>query len=261
MSWNATHEENTAEAKQNGQSHISTSPSSHPLDHHHSVTGYALPHKYDDKTGKAVAKFDYSAPLLDRLSFPVMAATPLGIRIAQTIGITSAAFVSGEYRSPAYLTSADERRTGATLCISYLYVPSLLLSPNPLVVRQWNKSFDVGKVVHPGIAMISIIAYGYLAYQMKGTLDQHKAELYGICALSSIMIWPWTMVGMMPTNKKLFRKNDEAAAVSGNEDITEVGLPKGESAKELIDRWSTLNLVRGFMPLVGAVLGVWATVS
>ena len=135
------------------------------------------------------------------------------------------------------------------------------MSPNPLVVRQWKKSFDIGKIVHPAIAMLSVAAYGYLAYQMKGTLNQHKAELYGLCALSNLMIMPWTIIVMMPTNKKLFKKYDEAATVTGSEEITEVGLPRGESAKELIDWWSTMNVARGFMPLVGAVLGVWATIN
>ena len=96
---------------------------------------------------------------------------------------------------------------------------------------------------------------------MKGTLDQRKAELYGVCALSNLSIWPWTMVVMMPTNKKLLRKYDEAGKVSNNGEITEVGQAKGESTKELIDWWSTMNFVRGCMPLVGAVLGVWVTVS
>ena len=193
-----------------------------------------------------------------------MALAPTAIRAAQTVGITSAGFVAGEPPNPmghecqGPLTHITP---GGTLCISYLYIPSLLLAPNPLIVRQWKKSFDIGKIAHPAIALVSAIAYGYLAYQMKGTLDQHKAELYGLCVLSDLMIWPWTILVMMSTNKKLFRKHDEAMAVQGSEEVTEVGLPKGESAKELVDWWSTLNVVRGCFPLVAAALGVWATVS
>ncbi|KAL9101876.1 MAG: hypothetical protein Q9163_002921 [Psora crenata] len=173
-----------------------------------------------------------------------MAATPAGIRIAQTVGITSAAFMAGN-----------------TLCISYLHVPSLLLLPHPLVVRQWKKSFDIGKIVQPGIALISMTAYGYLAYKMKGTLNHHKAELYGLCALSNMFIWPWTMIVMMPTNKKLFQKNYEATAISGSGEIAETGLEKGESSKELINWWATMSIVRGVVPLVGAVLGLWITIN
>ena len=46
-----------------------------------------------------------------------------------------------------------------------------------------------------------------------------------------------------------------------SEKATEVGLAKGESAKELIDWWATLNVGRGLFPLVGAVLGLWATLN
>ena len=150
---------------------------------------------------------------------------------------------------------------GGTLCISYMFVPSLLLAPNSLIVRQWKKTFDIGKIAHPAIAIVSIVAYGYLAYEMKGTLNQHKAELYGLCALLDLMIWPWTIIVMMPTNKKLFRKHEEAMAVQENEEITEVGLPKGQSSKELVDWWGTMNVVRACFPLGAAALGVWATVS
>ena len=96
---------------------------------------------------------------------------------------------------------------------------------------------------------------------MKGTLDQHKAELYGLGALSSLLVWPWTIIVMMPTNKKLFKKNEEAAAMKGQEEVSEAGLPKGESAKELIDWWSTMNVARGIMSLAGAALGIWAAIN
>lgn len=66
---------------------------------------------------------------------------------------------------------------------------------------------------------------------------------------------------MMPTNHKLFRKHDEVKGLDVSEKATEVGLPKGESTKELVDRWGMLNLGRGVFPLVGAVLGLWATLE
>ena len=65
---------------------------------------------------------------------------------------------------------------------------------------------------------------------------------------------------MMPTNKKLFQRFGESKAMGENEVKTEVGMPKGESTKELVDWWSTMNFVRGLMPLVAAILGVWVSV-
>ena len=95
---------------------------------------------------------------------------------------------------------------------------------------------------------------------MKGTLDQHKAELYGICVASNLMIWPWTMIVMMPTIKKLFRRFDELEGLSETEEVIDA-YPKGESSKELIDWWSTLNVVRAGFLLFAAGLGAWATVD
>lgn len=105
-----------------------------------------------------------------------------------------------------------------------------------------------------------MFAYGYLAYQMKGTLNQHKAEVYGICALSNLMIWPWTILVLMPTNQKLFGKHEEALKIKATEEVSEEGLPKGETSKELIQKWSTLNIVRGCFPLVAAAMGTWVTI-
>jgi len=155
--------------------------------------------------------------------------------------------------------SADPSLLGSTICISYIYIPSILLSPTPLILRQWKKSFDVAKFTQPALAVISSISYGYLAYQMQGTLDQPRAEMYGLAAVANMALFPWTMIIMMPTNKKLFRKFDDAQAMREKEEATEVGLPKGESTKELIDWWGTMNVVRGVMPLIGTVLGTWAS--
>lgn len=66
---------------------------------------------------------------------------------------------------------------------------------------------------------------------------------------------------MMPTNRKLFKKYDEMKGLSVNEKATEVGLAKGESTKELVNWWGTLNVGRGLLPLVGAVMGLWATLN
>lgn len=96
---------------------------------------------------------------------------------------------------------------------------------------------------------------------MQGTLNQHKAEIYGVCVASNLLIWPWTIFIMMPTNKKLFRKFDHAKAIGNGDTAAEPESQKGESAKELIQWWSTLNIARGCMPLVGAVLGLWVTIS
>ena len=128
------------------------------------------------------------------------------------------------------------------------------------MIRQWHRSFDTGKIVHPALALLSSFAYGYLAYNFQGTLRQSAAEIYGVCIAANLAIWPWTIFVMMPTIKKLFQRFDDSKSLGDNEIKTEVGMPKGESTKELIHWWSTMNVVRACMPLVAAILGAWVSV-
>lgn len=85
--------------------------------------------------------------------------------------------------------------------------------------------------------------------------------MYGLSAVAPLVIFPYTIFGMMSTNRKLLKKHDEMQGLDVGEKATEVGLAKGESTKELIDRWGMLNLGRGMFPLLGALLGLWATLA
>ena len=129
------------------------------------------------------------------------------------------------------------------------------------MVRQWRVSFDRGKLLNPGIALVSIFSYAYLSYTFYGTLNHPKAEMYGLSALATFGIWPYTIFGMLPTNRKLHKKHDEMKGLDVGEKATEVGLAKGESTKELVDKWGVLNVGRGLFPLLGAVLGLWTTLA
>ena len=121
--------------------------------------------------------------------------------------------------------------------------------------------FDRGKLLNPASALVSSLSYAYLAYRLYGTLNHPKAEMYGLSALVPLAIVPYTILAMMGTNRKLFGKCDEMAGLEAGAKVTEVGLKRGESVKELVDKWGMLNLGRGVFPLVGAVLGLWVTLS
>lgn len=128
-------------------------------------------------------------------------------------------------------------------------------------MRQWRVSFGRGKLLNPGVALVSAFAYAYLSYTFYGTLNHGKAEMYGAAALATMGIWPYTVLGMMGTNRKLNEKVEEMKGLGVGEKATEVGLARGESAKELVDKWGVLNVGRGLLPLVGAVLGLWTSLA
>ena len=47
--------------------------------------------------------------------------------------------------------------------------------------------------------------------------------MYGLSALATFGIWPYTIIGMMPTNRKLHKKHDEMKGLDVGEKATEVG--------------------------------------
>lgn len=152
---------------------------------------------------------------------------------------------------------------GGMSFISYGTVPSLLLAPTPLLVRQWRTTFLLGKSVAPPIAIASSASYAYLAmmlYNAPLSVNHPRGELYALAALLTVSIVPYTLFVMKDVNAKLMARAEEASLDVKNE-VTEIGMPKGESAKELLDWWAVLNLGRGVFPLLGAVLGAWASLA
>jgi hypothetical protein len=180
------------------------------------------------------------------------------IRAAQALGITASACLSGASALVDLLPQIDRNCSGGILAISYVTIPSLLLAPGSLGVRQWQKTFNQGKAAAPPIAMLSSAAFAYLAYKLSKTLNQTKGELYGLAALSTLSIMPYTLVVMRGVNGKLLNKANDLKAMSLDDIATNLN-DSEESAKELIDWWGTLNFGRGLLPLVGTIVGAWAT--
>lgn len=151
---------------------------------------------------------------------------------------------------------------GSMFSISMFSIPSLLLAPSPVLARQWQLAFDRGRIINPAIALVSIFSYLWLSWSFYGGLNQHKAEMYALSAICTFGIWPYTIFSMMPINDKLFKKYDEFKEMNvTSEKAKEVGLAKGETTQELVQAWGNNNIGRVVFPTVGAVLGMWVTLS
>lgn len=121
--------------------------------------------------------------------------------------------------------------------------------------------YDRGIKAAPPFAAASALAFSFLSYKFYGTLNHPKAELYAFSALLTIGIVPYTLIAMVPTNNALRRKAEDAKALSAEEMIAENEDSGEKSAKELLDLWATHNLARATFPLVGAILGLWTTLT
>ncbi|KAI9718067.1 MAG: hypothetical protein M1812_004325 [Candelaria pacifica] len=180
-----------------------------------------------------------------------MADTPISFHIAQAIGITASAFLSG-----------------ATIALSFYTVPSLLLAPTPLLLRQWRAIYNRGKVTGPPIGMLSGLSYAYLAYQtyynsptsLLSTSASGGSNIGGLYVIATLLAFsngPFTLAFMAGTNSKLLQQCEEMEGLDVGEEVEVKS--KRESARQLMDWWAKLNLLRGFGPLVAALLGVWAS--
>jgi hypothetical protein len=122
--------------------------------------------------------------------------------------------------------------TGAAFYINFAEHPARMgLEDRPLLA-QWKPSYDRGFTMQSALAVVGCLL-GFSAWWMTGRL--------AFVAGASLMIanWPWTLIGIMPTNR-ILKATDLAVA--------------GGETRALLERWSVLHGVR-------TVLGASATLS
>jgi hypothetical protein len=96
------------------------------------------------------------------------------------------------------------------------------------------------------------LAWGFVSYSTPGTLlDGGKKGLFAAAGVLSVAFLPWTLLVMMPTNKRL---GEIARQVRGGK--AESKVDEGE-VQTLLRAWNSMNLVRATLPMVGAVVGLW----
>ncbi|XHF98732.1 hypothetical protein AWENTII_002271 [Aspergillus wentii] len=172
-----------------------------------------------------------------------MSAYPLGYRIAQAVGLSGAAWLSGNIAAlsliavPALAQSRDEKS----------------LSPSA-AVKLWKKMYDAGKSQNPPIAATTAAAFLYLAWSVRrGAPLIHSttyslAGLYATAATLTVSIVPYTIVAMRPTNNALIK-------LAGSRDLTAA---EETQSNDLLGRWIVLNGIRSILPLVGGLVGITA---
>ena len=111
------------------------------------------------------------------------------------------------------------------------------------------------------MAVLSAGSYTYLSCALYKTLHHPRAEIYGLAAVCTICMVPFTLTVMGSNIGKLEEKAKESQEWSITDEKVENRAAKGESSKELLDYWATLNVVRSLFPLFGAAFGAWATLK
>lgn len=126
-------------------------------------------------------------------------------------------------------------------------MPGLLSAPvsGALLAQQWQTIFNLGKATAPTIAVASLAAFAYTAYdRSRRHLDWTR---YATAGALTLAIVPFTLIFMHPTNQSLLQvAGGGATAAVVNDD----------SVRALITKWAGLNLIRSLLPLGGAVVGL-----
>ncbi|GKZ38137.1 hypothetical protein AbraIFM66950_010107 [Aspergillus brasiliensis] len=172
---------------------------------------------------------------------------PLGYRVAQAIGLTGAAWLSGNIAAfsmnaaPALLRAHNED-----------HLPAIN------VVRLWRNLYESGKSQNPPIAVVTASAFFYLAWSTRSSsplfrqVARSTTTLYGAAAILTLSIMPYTIAVMSSTNNALLAES------ASNSEPTSL---RGTEIEQLVSKWISLNGFRSLLPLAGCLLGAFATLA
>jgi hypothetical protein len=129
--------------------------------------------------------------------------------------------------------------TGAAFHVSFAEQPARLLLDDRALLAEWKPAYKRGFTMQAPLAILGSIL-GTVAWFQTGRV----AFLIGATLLFSNL--PWTMFGVMPTNKALMALRPEEA---------------GSHTRALIVKWNALHSVRTALGFLGMVAFLFALLS
>jgi hypothetical protein len=112
--------------------------------------------------------------------------------------------------------------TGAAFYVNFAEQPARLGLDDRSLLAQWKPAYKRGYIMQASLAILGFLL-GLLAWWATG-----KAA-FAIGALLIVANWPWTLLGMLPTNTALMTT-----------DLTEAGA----ATRALLLKWNRLHAVR-----------------
>lgn len=129
-------------------------------------------------------------------------------------------------------------------------MPVLLDTSSPSsLLQQWKSIYLRGRAQGPAIATVSGLLYACTAYARSQAGEDGR--LQGAAGLATVAVAPYTLVFMNRVNQTLMR----AAAADPTKGA------KDKEVRDLVVRWTRLNLMRGLLPLLGGALGLWSVAN
>jgi len=128
--------------------------------------------------------------------------------------------------------------TGAALYINVAEQPARMGLDDRALLAQWQPAYKRGLAMQASLAILGFLC-GAAAWWQTGRL----AFLAGAFVL--LGNWPYTLVGIMPTNKALMAMDPADA---------------GPASRALIERWGRLHAVRTALGAAATLILVWALI-
>jgi hypothetical protein len=128
--------------------------------------------------------------------------------------------------------------TGAALYVTRVEQPARLSLDDRALLTEWKPSYQRGAAMQAPLALLGCLL-GLIAWWQTA----HPGFLLG--AIAIIAPWPWTLIGIKPTNDALQATAPDQA---------------GPSTRALVVKWGTLHAVRTMLGALATVCFLWACV-
>lgn len=128
---------------------------------------------------------------------------------------------------------------GAALYVNVAEQPARLALDDRALLLEWKPSYQRGQAMQAPLAIAGFLL-GLLSWWQTGNWR------WAIGAAVLIANWPYTLLGIFPTNHQI-KAIDPANA--------------GATSRALIEKWGTLHAGRTALGIVATALFLWASMS
>jgi hypothetical protein len=128
---------------------------------------------------------------------------------------------------------------GAAVYVGVAEQPARLSLDDRALLTQWKPAYKRGTAMQAPLAIVGFLL-GLAAWWQTG----HWAWLLGAAIL--IANWPYTLLGIMPTNKILMATEPASA---------------GPASRALIEKWAALHVGRTALGFIATLIFLWASMS